>query len=118
MIDWKTLLYAPNYSILGVPAVLTLEGTDGETIELTAIDKTSPVTLGGRRERSSFAVEIDTVEPAATVRVTELAGRSPAELRGASLAMNGKTWIVRSHLMEPAPTGEADGEIRLILEEA
>lgn len=110
--DWS-MLYDPVYATLGVEAVLTLPGTDGAEIELTALDKTSGVVVGSD-------VEVQTVEPAAVVRHTELSaseGFSLSQLRDSSLLMNGKTWKVRNYSLRPAPTGEEQGEVMLLLTE-
>lgn len=105
-------LYA---SPIAVDAVLTIDGTDGATIELRAIDKTSGVVVGGKGGR--FSSEVETVELAVAVRATDLAVVDLAALRDASLEINGKTWTVRNHVMKPAPTGEGKGEVLLLLKE-
>jgi hypothetical protein len=78
-----------------------------------AIDKTVGVVVGAD-------VEVQTVEPAAVVRHADLDAVTDFELsqlRGSSLAMNGKTWKVRNHALKPAPTGEGQGEVMLLLTE-
>lgn len=109
--DYASLLYGPIYGVLGVPATLTIDGTDGAVIELTAIDKTVGV------EVSFKGSDVITIRPAAIVKATDLADIALASLRNASLEMNGKTWTVTGHGYVPAPTGEGQGEIRLFLEE-
>jgi hypothetical protein len=109
--DYASLLYGPIYSVIGVPAVLTLCGGE-PPLTLTAIDKTAGV------EVSFNGADVVTIRPAAIVRATELANVPLASLRNASLEMNGKTWTVVEHGYVPAPTGEGNGEIRLFLEEA
>ena len=112
--DYATLLYDPNYSIFGVAATLTLPGSDGAEAEVTALDKTSGVVVGA-------SIDVQTIEPAAVVRYSELTTAfesfALSQLRGASLVMNGKTWKVRNHSLRPAPTGEAQGEVMLLLTE-
>lgn len=62
---------------------------------------------------------IATIRPAATVRTSELAekGVAVADLADAALTLNGKNWTVVSHHYLPTPKGEAQAQIRLILEE-
>ncbi|RVD14305.1 MAG: hypothetical protein EOS73_29435 [Mesorhizobium sp.] len=104
--------YAALYnSPLAVDAVLTIDGTDGTTIELRAIDKTAPAALAFK------GVEVLDIKLAAMVRASDLADIELAALRNATLAFSGRTWTIRSHEIFPAPTGESKGEIRLILSE-
>ncbi|MBZ9760666.1 hypothetical protein LB553_07210 [Mesorhizobium sp. CA8] len=105
--DWQALLYNPVYSSLGVPATLTLCG--GFPINLTVLDKTAPKTI------SFKGVDVLDIGPAAAVRATDLADIDPADLRDAELTMNGRCWRVVSHQPSPAPTGEGQGEILLLL---
>jgi hypothetical protein len=109
--DYASLLYGPIYGVLGVPAVLTLCGGE-PPLALTAIDKTAGVVIGFKD------ADVETIRPAADVRAADLAGIDFSHLRNASLTMNGKDWTVANHAYIPAPTGEANGEIRLILEES
>ncbi|RWQ12337.1 hypothetical protein [Mesorhizobium sp.] len=113
LVDFDVLLYDPNYTVFGEPAVLTLDDTAGTTADLTAIDETAGVEV---LENAS----ISTIRPAATVRTSELTekGVAVAELANASLTLNGKNWIVISHHYLPSPKGETQAEIRLILEES
>ncbi|RWE11569.1 MAG: hypothetical protein EOS61_15680 [Mesorhizobium sp.] len=78
---------------------------------IRAIDKTAPKTIGFQ------GADVLTVGPSAAVRASDLVGIDLADLRDAELTMNGTTWIVKSHQPIPAPTGEAAGEILLILSE-
>lgn len=111
--DYASLLYGPIYSVLGVEAVLTMACGD-PPMTLTMIDKTAGVaTNGGGR----FSVEVETVAPAAAVQATDLAGIDLADLRGASLEINGKNWTVRNHMLKPNSNGEGKGEVWLILTE-
>ncbi len=107
-------LYA---SPIAVDAVLTIACGD-VPMALRAIDKTMGVELGGAKDqRNRFSSEVETVEPGATVRAADLTGIDLADLRDASLEINGKTWIVRNHRMRPSPTGEGTGEVLLLLAE-
>lgn len=111
--DWQSLLYAPIYSVLGVPAVLTLDDTAGTTLDdLTVIDGTSGTEVGFK------GADVLTIRPTATVKAPDLATIDLADLRDATIAFNGKTWTIVDHMPIPAPTGEGQGEIRLILETA
>ncbi len=113
MTDWVAH-YDAIYDALGVPATLTLTDTDGTSAELTVIDKTVGVEVGFND------VGVATIAPAADVRMSELAEKSllAALFEGAALTMNGKDWTVESHEYRPAPTGEAGGELRLVLVKA
>jgi hypothetical protein len=113
-----SLLYGPMYGTagFGVAAVLTLPGTDGAVIELRAIDKTAGIVTGSSGGR--FNAEVETISPAAAVRAGDIANIDKADLHGATLEMNGKTWTVENHAFRPSPNGEVDGEILLILTEA
>jgi hypothetical protein len=108
--DYQSLLYNPNYLIFGVEGTLTLPGTDGDVIVLAAIDKTSGVEVGG-------SADVQTILPAAVVRASELSSISLTDLEDATLVLNSKTWVVKSHMLKPSPKGEADGEVYLILYE-
>ncbi|RWN95187.1 MAG: hypothetical protein EOS05_10335 [Mesorhizobium sp.] len=107
---WAMHYNALYSSPLAVDAVLVVAcGDQPKTIR--AFDKTMPKTIGFQ------GADVLTIGPAAAVRATDLADVDPAKLRDASLELNGKTWRVASHQVVPAPTGEAAGEILLILSE-
>ncbi|RWF44294.1 MAG: hypothetical protein EOS65_02650 [Mesorhizobium sp.] len=108
---WDAHYSALYGSPLAVDAVLVLEDTDGTTIELRAIDKTVPSAINFR------GADVLDIKPSAMVRAVDLADVDPRALRGASVIFNGKTWTVRTHETVPAPTGEAYGQIRLIVSE-
>lgn len=93
---------------LGVPATFTPSG--GDPVTVRALDLTKGVD-------ASKAGDLPTIQPAARVRMTELAanGIERSELRGGLLVLNGVTWKVAGHRLRPAPTGEAEGEAELIL---
>lgn len=109
--DWASLLYAPIYATLGVEAVLTVACGD-PPMALTVIDKTAPAAINFR------SADVLDIKPACMVRAADLADVDKAKLRDASITFNGNTWTVKSHELIPAPTGEGQGEIRLILEAA
>lgn len=111
MTDYQAQLYDPVYAVLGVDATLTPDG--GTAIGIVAIDKSAGVALPGDSE-------VETLVPAAVVRMAELAGNevTAADTKGAALVMNGKNWTVDACRPKPSPNGEADGELYLILSEA
>ena len=106
--DYQATLYGPVYDVLGVPALLRLAG--GAAFAVTSLDKTAGVAVGG-------AVDVQTVVPAAVVRVTELAakGVTPAQVDDGQITLNGVTWVIEAHKPAPSPNGEADGEVYLLL---
>ncbi|UIY25877.1 hypothetical protein LZK76_10795 [Rhizobium leguminosarum] len=109
--DYAALLFDPAYSIFGVDAVLTLADTAGTQVPLVVIDKTAGLPIGPN-------VEIGTVVPGAMLRFSDLAvkGVDRDALDEATIAFNGNTWRIASHFPKPVPTGEANGEIVLVLE--
>lgn len=108
MVDWSAH-YDAIYSALGVVATLTL-AVDDSSYSLTALDKTGGIQVGDDASVAS-------VKPAAVVRMYELAeqGVSRSQLGDSRLTINGVEWIIKSTLPRPAPTGEAAGELFLIL---
>lgn len=109
MIDYAADLYDPIFATLGVPAVLTMPDTTGEALDLIVIDKTAGTNVG--------TVEMPTVLPAAAVRAIDLAGIDLEDVENATLALNGRTWRVKSYRLAPSPKGEADGQVYLVLSE-
>lgn len=108
--DYQSALYDPIYLIDGVPVTLTLESVSEPFDQLTALDKTAGVDVGD-------SVHVQTIRPAATLRVKELASFEIAldDLPGATLEMNEFEWIVQSYRVKPSPKGENDGEVLLLL---
>lgn len=117
---WDVHYGALYRSPIAVDAVLTV--ACGEVpIALRVIDKTagssSSFGNGANRNGLNFSqVDVMTILPAAMVRATDLVDVDPANLRDAEITFSGKTWRVMDHEPVPAPTGEGNGEIRLILE--
>ncbi|MBB2698958.1 UNVERIFIED_ORG: hypothetical protein GGI66_003635 [Rhizobium esperanzae] len=109
--DYAALLFDPAYSIYGAAAVLTLADTAGTQVPLTVIDKTAGLPLGPN-------IEIGTIVPGAMLRAAELAERGVdrAALDEAVIAFNGNNWRIASCYPKPVPSGEANGEIVLVLE--
>jgi hypothetical protein len=108
--DYQSLLFNPIYGIQGVPAAIFL--ADGTLVDgITALDKTAGIDVGGGD------VQVQTLAPAACVRVSELTAKGVAldDLIKARLLMNGNEWRVVSHRAQPSPKGERDGEVYLIL---
>jgi hypothetical protein len=91
--------------------VLTLADTAGTEVPLVVIDKTGGLPIGPN-------VEIGTVLPGAVLRSSALAesGLDRDALDEAVIAFNGKSWRIASYYPKPVPTGEANGEIVLVLE--
>lgn len=110
--DYQALLYDPIYARLGVAATLT-PVEPGLSVSLTVVDKTAgiEVTLGD--------AAIQSVKPAAAVRMVELADNDlePEDVDGGTIAFNGKTWTVQGFMLKPSPKGENDGEVLLFLSE-
>lgn len=94
----------PIYAVLGTDAVLTT--ADGLTIALTAIDKTAGLAI----EDGNHHFQVETIKPAACVRVDELAesGLAPVDCRDGLLAMASRNWRIKSYR-------ENAGEVILIL---
>jgi hypothetical protein len=108
MIDWQTH-YDPIYNTLGVPATLASAG--GQSATVTAVDRTSGVSIPDPR------TQIETVRPVARVRARELeqAGILVSDLPEGNITFNGQAWRIKTYQPMPSPAGEADGEIMLIL---
>lgn len=112
-VDVAGLLYGTNslvYSVLGSAAVFI--DVDGMSFTLTVIDKTSGVEVdfGGD-------IAVNTLKPACVVRSTELAtqGVDLAKMKGGQITLNGATWEIEGKLPRPGPSGEASGEVMLLL---
>lgn len=111
MIDFDKLLYAPAFTVLGVPAILVLVGGgSSETFDITVIDKTSGVNTG-------VAVEVPTILPCAAIRKTDLAalGLSKDDILDGTLTFNNFTWTISNVKPEPNPSGEGKGEVYAML---
>ena len=109
MVDWAAH-YDAIYSVLGVDASITTEGSDGKQADLTVIDKTTGEVFGD-------GVTVESLKPACDVRAVELSDNTIdlANLTNAAITFNGKTWTVTHHRMKPSPAG--NGEVRLFLSE-
>lgn len=110
MVDFDATLLSPLYACLAVDAILTLP--DGTDLVIYAIDKTAGVELGNE-------IGVPTVLPAAAVRRSDLiaAGVAPEDLINGTASFNGFTWTIRNFKTDPNPSGEAAGEVLLLLNE-
>lgn len=109
--DWQGLLYDPNYDVLGVEAVLTPRGLPALE-PITVLDKTSGV------EVVEAGSTVQTVKPAAVIRIRELEERGLTDLDlldNSEIVLNGMIYTGISYLKRPSPKGELDGEVYLFL---
>ena len=108
MVDWAAH-YDAIYAAIGVPCVLSVGSASHD---LTAIDKTAGVSF-------EEGINVHSLKPGVCVRTTELTAKSVnrEDLKDATLVLNGATWRVISSFPRPAPTGEAQGEVLMILTE-
>ena len=108
--NYTTILYDPLYASFGTDAVIRCLYSDAFPIR--AIDCTSGIEV-----TEGSGIEVKTIRPAAIVRMRELTdlGLARDDLEDATLELNGKLWRVKATMPKPAPTGEADGELYLIL---
>lgn len=110
-IDYAIML-DPQYTIHGVDAEVTVACGD-PTYAITVIDKTSGVEIGDDGN-------VLTILPAACVRISELdeKGIQRRDLADASISFNDSDWTIKATRPRPTPTGEAGGELLLLLEKA
>lgn len=112
-IDWQASLYDPIYDRLGVEGSITPIAT-GIAVDVVVRPelKGVAVTLG--------PVDVQTLLPAARVRMYELTGSGLSEddLDDGILTFAGKSWKIKSHKLSPNPDGgELRGEVYLFLGE-
>jgi hypothetical protein len=110
MVDWSAH-YDTIYAALGVAGTIEIADSDA-VFNVTLIDKTGGIQVS---EDPSVA----SIKPAAVVRVYELAslGIARAFLTDGTVTLNGASFQITGTLPRPAPTGEAGGELFLILRE-
>jgi hypothetical protein len=112
-------LYAASPAGFGKPALLVL-GSD--PVLVTAIPKLGGVSVPAPRSGSGGdGFELQTLQPAADVRMSELNAKGVTDLivlRRAAIEVAGETWRIESWRMKPSPEGEANGEVRLMLSKA
>lgn len=115
-IDFKSLLVNPTYAALGVGVVLTLadarvfDSTVDKTLGIVAIDKTDGIDVGDH-------VGVPTVTPVAAIRQSDLdrLDLDAEDLLDSTLEMNGAIWNVTNSKPRPNPSGQASGELYLML---
>lgn len=117
-ISFASLLYRPIFDRLAVTAKLTLaDGTVFTQLPngspLVALDKTVGVALpmqGG--------TVIETVTPMAEFMIADVLalGLTANSLDKGTIELNGKSWLILSHKMNPSASGETDGTVYLQLE--
>lgn len=109
--DYGATLYGPVWTVFAVAAHVDL-GSQGE-FDIKVIDKTAGVPVAEAGDAS-----IQRIVPAAAMKATDLVALdvSVADLDDGTLTMNGKDWIMTSHALVPAPTGEERGEVWVYLE--
>ena len=109
MTDFAALCLAPIWTILAVPARLTLQ--DGRGFDLTGIDETSGVTV------TADKTEVPTVGPAAAIQYAQLVslGLNADDIIRGTLTFNGFTWTIENHKLDPNPSGERSGEVLAML---
>jgi hypothetical protein len=102
--------YDALYAQFGQAATLFMDGFE---VSVTAIAKIA----GASIDPPGTAVEVQTIRPAADVRMSELAGNGieRADLKGGTIEVAGATWRIETTLPRPSPEGEANGEVRLVL---
>lgn len=110
-IRFDELLYPALYNVWGNCSKITPKNKP-YSLDLEVIDKSQGIEV-------SNDVGVKTLHPAATVRVSVLkaANLTRAELRDATLVMNGKSWRIEATEPLPTPNGESDGQIMMYLSE-
>jgi hypothetical protein len=111
---WQTMYSAIYASQIAVDAQLITAG--GDSYSIRAVDKTVAASMLG-----SGGIEFNSFRPTAMMRVPDIAQLEidiGADLYKGQLVMNGRTWSIKSFEYAPAPTGIADGELRVILQDA
>jgi hypothetical protein len=110
MVDWSAH-YDTIYAALGVAGTIEIADSDA-VFNVTLIDKTGGIQV-------SEDPTVASIKPVAAVRMYELAafGINRASLPGGTVALNGALFQITDTLPRPAPTGEAGGELFLVLRE-
>jgi len=110
--------YSAIYDEIGVEAQV-LPGNGGGAVTVTALDKTSGVVLNDGAG-AALNVDFQDIRPGAIIRMSELTAASlvRSDLHGGEITINDVTWHIESSRPRPAPTGEANGELLLILMKA
>lgn len=118
MIDYRSLLYDPLYSGMGVAAALT--SAAGDEVSVTILDRTAGVDVGVTGAwRGGFGdrTTIETINPAVLIRAGELADNAidVADLTDGEITFSGATWRIKSIRPRPSSNGEAAGQYYLFL---
>lgn len=110
--DYRSQFFDPIYNAHGVTATLT--PSSGSEVEVTIIDKTQGIDVGGGQGL------VGTIRPACFIRVGELTDASLTrdDLADGVIAFNGNTWTIEQTKPRPSPKGELEGEYLLVLTEA
>lgn len=122
LINYDKVLQTPLYAVLSTDATITssVNPSLGE-LAIKVVDKTRGVSLVNDydRDRDRQHTAIETVAPAAFLRVTELeaAGWTRSDLRRGTITMNGKSYRIESAKPQSTVSGEGQGELMLILSE-
>jgi hypothetical protein len=109
-VDFTDLLYRPLFDTLGVPSTLVL---NSGTFYPVALDKTIGVAL-----QEAGGITVQTEGPMVELIMADLIalGITVDLLDDQSITLNGKTWKILAHRMNPSHSGESDGTVYLILE--
>lgn len=108
-IDFDAQLLDPIYERIGIAAEFL--SRDGDRFSFVVLDKTEGV------EVAQGPVALQTLRPAACVRVTELIQLKldRGQLKNGRLTFNGASWNVEA--TRPKPKPGAKGEVYLFLQE-
>jgi hypothetical protein len=107
-IAWDTDHLAPIYGALGVDAELTIGSV---TFDVTVVDKTAFAHLFAEKHG------LKSIKHLAAIRVTELTDNSidRIDLDGEVLTMGDVGFKIRGTYAETTPSGEAQGELYMVL---
>lgn len=109
--SFQDLLYSPIYNSFLCSDATFRPPIGGTTKSLRVFDATTGIPIPDTR------TQIETVRPVCFVRAAELTQKSIAlaDLPESLITFNGNTWRIKANRAIPSPSGEADGEIMLIL---
>lgn len=108
-VDFATLCLDPIWTVLAVPARLTL--ADSRGFDISVIDKTAGV------EATAQKTDVPTIVPAAAIRYAELIslGLNADDIVHGTLTFNSFTWTIKNRKLDPNPSGERKGEVLAML---
>lgn len=109
-LNFSKLLYRPVFDRLGVHAQLNLASG---TFNIIALDKTIGVALP-----QAGGTVLETLTPIAELMVSDVLalGIGLSDFDDQTITLNGKTWHIISHRLNPSNSGITDGTIYLQLE--